>query len=100
MTRRLTTTTTTVLLSVLLGATGCATTKEKKSTGESGAPPTDEAGAPAEASGPARAKYVEQVTSLHQMLVYAMKTKQTTDLGNVEKLRGLMQAFKASYLAE
>lgn len=55
---------------------------------------------PTETSGPARAKYVDEITSLHQMLVYAMKAKQTTDLGNVEKLRGLMQAFKASYLAE
>ena len=46
------------------------------------------------------AKYVEQITSLHQMLVHSMKAKQTTELDNVEKLRGLMEAFKASYLAE
>ena len=55
---------------------------------------------PTEASGPAHAKYVDQLTTLHRMLVHAMKAKQTADLGNVEKLRGLVQAFKASYLAE
>jgi nickel superoxide dismutase len=48
----------------------------------------------------ARKKYVEQVTSLHQMVVYSMKAKQTTELGNIEKLRALVEAFKASYLAE
>jgi len=48
----------------------------------------------------ARAKYLEQISALHQMLVYAMKAKQTTDLENVEKLRALMESFKASYLAQ
>lgn len=48
----------------------------------------------------AQTKYLEEISSLHQMLVYAMKAKQTTDLENVEKLRALMKAFKASYLAE
>jgi len=33
----------------------------------------------------------------HEILVYAMKTKQTTDLSNVEKLRSAVKAFKASY---
>jgi nickel superoxide dismutase len=42
-------------------------------------------------------KYVEKVTLLHQMLVYAMKAKQTTDLSNVEKLRSLLASFKAAY---
>jgi nickel superoxide dismutase len=55
---------------------------------------------PKDTSEKAHAKYVEQITSLHQMLVYSMKAKQTTELDNVEKLRGLMEAFKASYLAE
>ncbi len=45
-------------------------------------------------------KYVEQITSLHQMLVYSMKAKQTTDLQNVERLRSLLETFRASYLAE
>ena len=48
----------------------------------------------------ARQKYVEQITSLHQMLVYSMKAKQTTELENVENLRALLEAFRASYLAE
>ncbi len=42
-------------------------------------------------------KYVKKVTLLHQMLVYAMKTKQTTDLANVEKLRSLLADFKGAY---
>ena len=48
----------------------------------------------------ARQKYVEQITSLHQMLVYSMKAKQTTELENVENLRAMLEAFKASYLVE
>ena len=42
-------------------------------------------------------KYVKQVTLLHQMLVYSMKCKQTTDLANVEKLRALVSEFEAIY---
>ena len=42
-------------------------------------------------------KYVKKVTLLHQMLVYAMKTKQTTDLANVEKLRSLLADFRGAY---
>jgi len=48
----------------------------------------------------AREKYLAQIATLHQMVVYSMKAKQTTDLENVEKLRSLMEAFRASYLAE
>ena len=48
----------------------------------------------------AHEKYVEQISSLHQMLVYSMKAKQTTALENVEKLRSLLEAFRASYLAQ
>ena len=43
-------------------------------------------------------KYLKELTLLHEMLIYAMKTKQTTDQANVEKLRSLLQAFKTSYL--
>lgn len=46
----------------------------------------------------AREKYVEQITLLHQMLVHAMKAKQTTDLEQVEALRSLLKQFEASYL--
>ena len=42
-------------------------------------------------------KYVEQITLLHQMLVYAMKTKQTTDLAHVEQLKSLLTQFNTAY---
>ena len=42
-------------------------------------------------------KYVKQLTTLHGMLVAAMKAKQTTDLANVEQLRKLVDDFAASY---
>ena len=45
-------------------------------------------------------EYVSKLTLLHQMLVYAMKSKQTTDLANVEKLKTLLSDFKASYFAK
>jgi nickel superoxide dismutase len=46
----------------------------------------------------AYSKYLGELTSLHQMIVYSMKAKQTTDLKNVEQLRALIKQFKASYL--
>jgi nickel superoxide dismutase len=55
---------------------------------------------PEEPGEAAREKYTEQIGSLHQMLVYSMKAKQTTALENVEKLRSLLETFKASYLAQ
>ena len=42
-------------------------------------------------------EYVEKLTLLHEMLVYSMKAKQTTDLTNVEKLRALSAKFKDIY---
>ncbi len=42
-------------------------------------------------------KYVQQLTNLHQMLVYSMKCKQTTNLENVEKLKDLLKQFKELY---
>lgn len=41
--------------------------------------------------------YLEQVKLLHEMLVVAMKCKQTTDLQYVEKLRSLTATFAAAY---
>lgn len=41
--------------------------------------------------------YLLKVSTLHKMLVYAMKAKQTTDVSNVEKLRSLVQDFHAAY---
>jgi nickel superoxide dismutase len=48
----------------------------------------------------AYAKYVREITLLHEMLVSAMKSKQTTDVANCAKLRELIAQFKKSYLAE
>ncbi|MHC4187181.1 MAG: superoxide dismutase [Ni] [Planctomycetota bacterium] len=44
--------------------------------------------------------YVKKVTLLHQMVVHAMKTKQTTDLEHVEKLRALLSQFHEVYTAK
>ena len=48
--------------------------------------------------GKAYAEYVKKLTLLHEMLVYSMKAKQTTDLSNVEKLRKLLAEFRSAYL--
>jgi nickel superoxide dismutase len=45
-------------------------------------------------------KHVEKLTLCHQILVYAMKAKQTTDLADLEKLRSLLQAFKSAYFGK
>ncbi|MBD3225470.1 MAG: superoxide dismutase [Caldithrix sp.] len=45
-------------------------------------------------------KYTSEVTMLHEMLVYAMKTKQTTDLNHVKTLRDLVKKFSKSYFSE
>ncbi len=42
-------------------------------------------------------KYVRQLTLLHEMLVYAMKSKQTTDTANTTKLRELVHDFSHVY---
>ena len=45
-------------------------------------------------------EYVKKLTLLHRMLVYTMRTKQTTDLSNVEKLRSLLGKFKEEYFGK
>lgn len=42
--------------------------------------------------------YVKQLTLLHEMLIYAMRVKQTTDLGNTQKLKSLLEEFRLAYL--
>lgn len=42
-------------------------------------------------------KYEKQVVLLHQMLVYAMKAKQSIDLDNTESLRTLLGEFERLY---
>ncbi|NIM59646.1 MAG: superoxide dismutase [Candidatus Aminicenantes bacterium] len=46
----------------------------------------------------ARKIRTEHLSLCHEILVFAMKTKQTTDLSNVEKLKSAVKAFKDSYL--
>jgi len=41
--------------------------------------------------------YQQQLTLLHQMMVFSMKCKQTTDLMNVEKLKSLVDEFTEIY---
>lgn len=42
-------------------------------------------------------RYTEQLETLHQMLIFSMKCKQTTDLAHVEKLRSLVKSFADLY---
>ena len=51
----------------------------------------------ADADAAAKEKYVKQLTLLHEMLVYAMKSKQTTDTANTAKLRDLVHEFAHVY---
>jgi nickel superoxide dismutase len=41
--------------------------------------------------------YEKELGLLHQMLIYSMKCKQTTDLANVSKLKELVNDFKSLY---
>ena len=52
---------------------------------------------PAEGESKAQSDYVKKLTLLHEMLVYSMKAKQSTDLANVEKLRSLLKEFRVAY---
>ncbi len=42
-------------------------------------------------------KYIQQLTLLHEMLVYAMKAKQTTDLTYIGKLKVTLHSFEHAY---
>lgn len=55
---------------------------------------------PAKSDVKAYNEYVKKLTLLHEMLVYTMKAKQTTDLANVEKLRSLLAKFRDAYFGE
>ena len=44
--------------------------------------------------------YEKKLGLLHQMLIYSMKCKQTTDLANVTKLKDLVNDFEALYFKE
>ena len=45
-------------------------------------------------------KYLRELTLLHQMIVHAMKAKQTTDLKHCAELRELIKQFGASYFGK
>jgi nickel superoxide dismutase len=45
-------------------------------------------------------EYDKKIGLLHQMLVYAMKCKQTTDMDNIQKLREALKSFEALYFAK
>lgn len=45
-------------------------------------------------------EYLLKVSLLHKMLVAAMKTKQTTDLNNVEELRAVLKDFHEAYFGK
>jgi hypothetical protein len=45
-------------------------------------------------------KWTAKIKACHQILVYSMKAKQTTDLANVEKLRASVGAFKQVYFTK
>ena len=43
---------------------------------------------------PGDANYADKIKALHELLIYAMKCKQTTDIANVEKLRRALKRFE------
>ncbi len=45
------------------------------------------------------ADYQKKLTILHQMMVFSMKCKQTTDLKNVEELKSLVSQFDDIYFS-
>ncbi len=55
---------------------------------------------PAKGNTKAFNEYVKKLTLLHEMLIYAMKTKQTTDLDNIDKLRSLLDEFHKVYFGK
>lgn len=42
-------------------------------------------------------KYIKKLTLLHKMLSFSMKSRQTTDISNVENLKNLLTEFRAEY---
>ena len=42
-------------------------------------------------------KYVQQLATLHEISVYSMKSKQSTDTSNIDKLRKSVEAFEKVY---
>lgn len=55
---------------------------------------------PVEATDPNFAAYQNKVLLLHQIIITAVKCKQTTDPANTARLTELMNAFRAAYFGE
>ena len=53
-----------------------------------------------DADGDEYKKYVGQLTTLHNMLIHAMKAKQTTDTEHCTKLRELVHGFSEMYFSK
>ncbi|RLD32731.1 MAG: superoxide dismutase [Bacteroidetes bacterium] len=45
-------------------------------------------------------KYLAQLTTLHQLIVYSMKSKQSTDLVQVKNMQNALEAFEEAYFGE
>ena len=45
-------------------------------------------------------KYIEQLTLMHKLQVYAMKSKQTTDVKYIDKMRDALHAFEHAYFGD
>ena len=44
--------------------------------------------------------YEDNLKALHEILIYSMKAKQTTDVANVAKLNELIHTFAHTYMGE
>lgn len=49
---------------------------------------------------PGMDKYDENLKTLHEIIIHAMKAKQTIDLANVEKLKELIHTFEHTYMGD
>ena len=47
----------------------------------------------------AQERYIKSLTICHQILMFAMKTKQSTDLNDVEMLKSAVEGFRKIYFA-
>jgi nickel superoxide dismutase len=49
---------------------------------------------------PSMDQYEKNLKTLHEILIYSMKAKQTTDLANVKKLNELIHTLEHTYMGE
>lgn len=60
---------------------------------------TQRINAPASEDNQAAEKYLKKLALCHQILVFSMRAKQSTDLDNVKKLTSSVEEFKKLYFA-